>query len=181
MTDAAPPPAEQAVAVLAGHHVGVHVADLDRSLHFYRDLLGFEVAFEWNPREPYVGTLLGYPDPDLHAAVLRIPGSDLFLELADLRNVPRSPVDATSAPPGTCHIGLRVADVDWAYRYLTDHGVTSISEPVTPTIGPNRGGRAVYMLDPDGNRIELIESPRRFDDGMTDATGVTPTPSRRRA
>jgi hypothetical protein len=33
---------------------------------------------------------------------------------------------------------------------------------VTPTIGPNKGGRAVYMIDPDGFRIELIQTPRDF-------------------
>ena len=35
---------------------------------------------------------------------------------------------------------------------------------MTPTIGPNEGGRAVYMIDPDGVRIELIQSNRSFGD-----------------
>ncbi len=37
-------------------------------------------------------------------------------------------------------------------------GVKSVSPPVTPTIGPNKGGKAVYLIDPDGFRVELIQS-----------------------
>ena len=32
------------------------------------------------------------------------------------------------------------------------------------SIGPNRGGRAVYVIDPDGFRVELIETSRSFAD-----------------
>ena len=44
------------------------------------------------------------------------------------------------------------------YKVLRDQGVRTVSEPVTPTVGPNKGGKVVYILDPDGVRIELIES-----------------------
>ena len=33
-----------------------------------------------------------------------------------------------------------------------------------PTIGPNTGGRAVYMIDPDGIRVEFIQTARTFAD-----------------
>jgi hypothetical protein len=35
---------------------------------------------------------------------------------------------------------------------------------VTPTIGPNKGGRAVYLIDPDGFRVELIQTATSFGD-----------------
>jgi catechol 2,3-dioxygenase-like lactoylglutathione lyase family enzyme len=155
--------------------VGLHVADLERSLHFYRDLLGFEVVFQWNPQAPYIATLVGYPEPDLHAAVLRAPGSDLLLELSQFRRLRLEPVDAARALPGTAHIGFTISNLDEAYRQLTGHGVSSVSAPVTPTIGPNKGGRVVNVLDPDGIRVELIESSRRFDeyDAATDPENLT--------
>jgi hypothetical protein len=34
--------------------------------------------------------------------------------------------------------------------------------PVTPEIGPNKGGRIVYMIDPDGYRVELIQTSNSF-------------------
>ena len=47
---------------------------------------------------------------------------------------------------------------------LASAGVKSVSAPVTPTIGPNKGGRAVYLIDPDGFRVELIQTATSFGD-----------------
>lgn len=151
------------------HHTGLTVRSLERSVEFYRDVLGFEVAFAWNPQAPYIAELVGYPTVDLHSAILRIPGSDVFLELLEYRDVNGTqPVDSGNANPGTAHIAFAVDDLDALYRDLTARGVASVSPPVTPTIGPNRGGRAVYMIDPDGFRVELIESSRGFGEYQPD-------------
>lgn len=144
------------------HHTGLAVSDLERSLHFYRDVLGFELAFAWNPREEYIRTLIGYPKADVHAAILRMPGSDLFLELQEIRDVDGRSVDTGTANPGVAHLAFYVDDCDGLYADLTAKGVSAVSEPVTPTIGPNKGGRAVYMLDPDGVRLEFVQTARSF-------------------
>jgi lactoylglutathione lyase len=158
--------------ILSAQHVGLHVADLDRSLHFYRDLLGFDVAFQWNPDAPYIRTLIGHPNADVHAAILRQPGSTTLLELLNLRGTDGQPVDAASARPGTAHVAFTVTNLESLYKHLLANGVESVSAPVTPTIGPNKGGRAVYVLDPDGIRVELIETSRAFDtyDPATEGT-----------
>jgi lactoylglutathione lyase len=144
------------------HHIGLQVADLERSVGFYQGVLGFDVVFQWNPQAAYIGELVGYPDVDLHAAILRLPNSDMFLELLEYRNVERSPVDTSTANPGTAHIAFFVDDLDTLYARLRVWGVASVSAPVTPTIGPNIGGRAVYLKDPDGIRVELIQTRRTF-------------------
>ncbi|GAC1471017.1 MAG: lactoylglutathione lyase [Candidatus Dormibacteraceae bacterium] len=149
-------------AITRPHHTGLHVSDLERSLAFYRDLLGFELVFAWNPQAPYIGELVGYPDVDLHAAVVRPPNSEVFLELLEYRNVERTPVDTRNANPGTAHTAYYVDDLDGLYAELVAKGVKAVSPPVTPTIGPNAGGRAVYLIDPDGIRVELIETKRSF-------------------
>jgi lactoylglutathione lyase len=150
------------------HHTGLQVRDLERSVAFYRDLLGFDEVFAWNPRAPYIGELVGYPDVDLHAAVLRPPNSDVFLELLEYRNVDRTPVDTSTANPGTAHTAYFVDDLDALYADLVAKGVASVSPPVTPTMGPNKGGRAVYLLDPDGIRVELIQSATSFAEYVPD-------------
>lgn len=149
-------------AVTQAHHMGLQVRSLERSLGFYRDTLGFEVVFQWNPQAPYIAELVGYPGVDLHAAVLRIPGSEVFLELLEYRGVSREPVDTRTANPGTAHIAFFVDQLDELYAALRRRGVEAVSDPVTPTIGPNRGGRAVYLIDPDGIRVELIQTSRSF-------------------
>jgi lactoylglutathione lyase len=149
-------------SITKAHHTGFQVADLERSVAFYRDILGFEIAFAWNPQADYIRELVGYPGADIHAAILRLPGSDVFLELLEYRNVERTPVDTRTANPGTAHIAFFVDDLDTLYSDLTTRGVRSVSAPVTPTIGPNEGGRAVYLIDPDGIRVELIQTRRSF-------------------
>jgi catechol 2,3-dioxygenase-like lactoylglutathione lyase family enzyme len=149
-------------AITRPHHTGIQVSDLERSVAFYRDILGFEQVFAWNPRAEYIDTITGYSGVDLHSCVLRMPSSDVFLEILEYRGVDRAPVDTRTANPGTCHLAFFVDDCDALYAELTAKGVESVSAPVTPTIGPNLGGRAVYMLDPDGIRVEFIQTPRSF-------------------
>ena len=151
-------------AITRPHHVGLQVEDLERSVAFYRVVLGFELVFQWNPQAAYIRELVGYPDADIHAAILRLPDSDMFLELLEYRNCERSRVDTRTANPGTAHVAFFVDDLDALYEELASKGVASGSRPVTPTIGPNKGGRAVYLIDPDGIRVELIQTRRSFGD-----------------
>jgi lactoylglutathione lyase len=149
-------------AITRPHHTGIQVRDLETSVRFYRDILGFELVFQWNPQAEYIRTITGYPGADIHAAILRMPNSDIFLEILEYRDVEKTPVDTRTANPGTAHIAFFTDDCDGLYADLTAKGVTSVSAPVTPTIGPNEGGRAVYMIDPDGIRVEFIQSRRSF-------------------
>lgn len=161
-------------SITKAHHMGLQVADLDRSIAFYRDILGFEIAFAWNPQAAYIDELVGYPDVDLHAAILRLPGSDVFLELLDYRNVERTPVDTRTANPGTAHIAFFVDDLD-TLRGSRDSGRPLRVHAGHPDDRAQRGGPAVYMIDPDGIRVEL-QTRRSFADyaaeqGATAAEG----------
>jgi lactoylglutathione lyase len=144
------------------HHTGFTVKSIERSKAFYCGILGFELAFEWNPVFPYLRELVGYPTVDLLAAILRLPGTDVCLELLEYRNIEQAPVDMRNGNVGNGHIAFNVDHLDELYANLLKKGVTSVSKPVTPTAGPNKGGRAVYLIDPDSFRVELIESAQKF-------------------
>jgi lactoylglutathione lyase len=147
-------------------HTGFTVEDIDRSLAFYRDLLGMEVLWQRVCRAEYLGTIVGYPDVEMHQALLAIPGTTHTFELNDYRNVDRTPVEnPANANPGTAHLSLLVDDVRSFYDKLTEAGVTVINEPVGPTEGPNVGNLVMYVVDPDEIRVELIQGvpASRFD------------------
>lgn len=144
------------MSIVGAHHTAFQVADLERSMAFYRDLLGFEVVWERVNREEYVRKIVGYPQAELHQALLRFPGSDHCLELIDYRGVDRAPVDTSPPNPGTAHICLLVSDMRTVYDWLLAAGVRSVSEPVAVTSGANEGRLAVYMIDPDGFPVELV-------------------------
>jgi lactoylglutathione lyase len=144
-------------------HYGIQVADLDRSLAFYEHVLGFEVVGRWVKNEQFIQELVAYPGLEVHVAVLRVPGCESFFEILDYRNVERTPVDPATANPGTAHVCFYVDELDDLYERLLEAGVEFLSEPKTPLAGPNAGGRVVYLVDPDGIRIELLQTELTFD------------------
>ena len=145
------------MTVVGAWHTGFQVADLERALSFYRDLLGLEEVWRRVVTDAYIGTLVGYPGVELHQALLRIPGTGHCLELLDYRNVERAPVDTRTANPGTAHICLVVQGLAGLYERLLRAGVRFVSPPVVPTIGPNQGRLVAYMCDWDGIRVELLQ------------------------
>lgn len=145
------------MTIVGAQHTGLHVADLERSLVFYRDLLGLELVWQRSVTENYVQTIVGVPGAELRQAMLRIPGTDHHIELIDYRNVERQ--TAVAGPPhiGTAHVCLIVKRLRELHRRLVAEGVPSVSDPVVVPVGPNKGRVAVYMVDPDGFRVELLQ------------------------
>jgi lactoylglutathione lyase len=139
-------------------HFGIQVLNLERSLEFYRDLLGLEQIAHWVRDEDYNQKIVGYPGVTLNIAVMRLPKSETFMEIIEYQNVERTPVDTRTANPGTAHIAFYVDDLDETYARLTAAGVRSVSEVVEAT-RDLPGAKAVYMMDPDGIRVEFLESP----------------------
>jgi catechol 2,3-dioxygenase-like lactoylglutathione lyase family enzyme len=139
-------------------HIGIQVRDVDRSSRFYQEYLGLERVARFSMSEPYVQRIVGYhPDVTLEIALHAIPGSDVQLEILEYRGVEKRAFDPATANPGTAHFSLFVNDLDELYARLTAHGVEFVSEVQTSVGGPMKGSRIVYMKDPDGIRVELVQ------------------------
>jgi lactoylglutathione lyase len=151
-------PSTAANSIEGVSHFGIQVADLERSIAFYRDLLGLEMIAHWVRDQPYIQELVGYPGVELQVAVFRFPSSEAFLEVLEYRNVEKQAVDTSNANPGTAHFCLYVPDLDGLHERLLAAGVAFVSGVKSPTVGPNRGAKAIYMIDPDGIRVELLET-----------------------
>ena len=69
------------------HHHGFTVSDLDRSIPFYRDLLGLELVRVSERRNlPSYDQIIGHDDIVLHVAILRHPVNGFLLELCKYDN-----------------------------------------------------------------------------------------------
>jgi catechol 2,3-dioxygenase-like lactoylglutathione lyase family enzyme len=145
-------------AIIGTNHASFTVSDLSRTVAFYRDLLGFEVLRE-RPEiiHSYWRAEVGFPDAISRDAYLRIPGSDLCLELIEYQHPRGSPQNLTPNNPGSSHICYNVDDIQALFAKLKAAHVQFISEPTYLDAGPNKGGWALYMRDPDGIVVELFQ------------------------
>lgn len=115
-------------------HASVIIADLDASLHFYRDTLGLRI----NPSRPelgYPGAWLDIGDQQIH--LLQLPNPD--------------PVNGRPKHGGhDRHMALTVRDLDVLCAALEQAGVAYTLS--------RSGRRALFCRDPDGNALEFIEN-----------------------
>jgi lactoylglutathione lyase len=115
--------------------ITLYCADLDASLRFYRDRLGFTETFRY-PRD-------GAP---LHVE-LRLGGAVVALSTLDA--IAAYGLPATRGEP--FELALGADDTDAAVATLRADGVRVV---VAPMVAPN-GQRVAYLADPDGNRIRI--------------------------
>lgn len=137
------------------HHVGICVSDLEKSLRFWRDGLGFEatstpsVGSEWSDAMEIGGDL------EFSATFLRKDGFEF--ELLDYTTPrPFGDPSATRLQRGFTHFAVTVDDIDEVIEHLVAHGGTVI-ESTRTRVGEGRWAtELVFLADPDGVRIELI-------------------------
>jgi lactoylglutathione lyase len=152
---------DQSDTVVGLHHTGYTVRDLERSLHFYQDLLGCEVVARQEKQGGYLAAIVGYPDAHVRMAHLRAPVSghiiELFQYVSPAPDLPSGPLEPRNV--GTSHVCFVVSDLASVYERLLAAGVEFFSEPVAIDTGVNAGGRSLYLRDPDGIPMELFQLP----------------------
>ncbi|MCK2218230.1 FAD-binding protein [Actinomadura sp. ATCC 31491] len=147
----------RAIRVTALDHLVLNVADVDRSLRFYRDVLGLaaERVNEWRRGQ------VSFPSVRVDAATI-----------IDL-------VQRTRGESNVDHICLVVAPLDWAA--VIDAGILDVVEGPVVRSGARGDGRSVYVRDPDGNTVELRWYPQDLDPPPLDGELVRDPAARERA
>lgn len=114
----------------------IQVYDMPTAVHFYRDLLGFELV----THSPF------YAEGEFHWALLRLNGSEVMLNTAyDEGERPSQPERARIAAHGDTTLYFGCPDVDAAYQHLQQAGVES-----NPPSVAHYGMKQLYLKDPDG-------------------------------
>jgi catechol 2,3-dioxygenase-like lactoylglutathione lyase family enzyme len=154
--------------------VGMTVSDLNRSVAFFRDVLGFERVEEFEDQGRETELLTGVFGARTRTARMRL-GGDL-VELTEFL-APRGrpyPVDTRANDQWFQHVAIIVSDMDAAYRRLQAHGVAhaSAGPQRLPDWNLNAGGiQAFYFRDPDGHYLEVLQFPPGKGDPKWHATG----------
>jgi lactoylglutathione lyase len=118
-------------------HTCYRIADIDRSVDFYRRL-GFEELGRMPIRDEATNVFMG------------LPGDGARLELT-YNHGQDKPYDLGT---GYNHIAVALEDLDGALAGLAEQGIEPEKPPYTVSEG---GSRLCFVRDPDGYRIEIIE------------------------
>jgi catechol 2,3-dioxygenase-like lactoylglutathione lyase family enzyme len=155
----APPPAPAGEVVSVGNFAHI-VADLDRSLGFYRDVLGLTVTstIPFGPNEAVAR--FGHTEGgQSRVAVLKVPGLAMGIELIEYKDIERKAQSPRFFDAGAANIALRIRDLDSLFpkieKYPGVKVITAGGRPVTLTT-PNGVLHAVFVQDPDGFVVEML-------------------------
>jgi len=138
-------------------HVGICVADLDRSLRFYCEGLGFEHVASHDIDSVFADALEVPGDVELKSVFLAKGPVSIELLVWD-RPAPGGVPSSRRNLLGLTHLSFWVADVDATAAALTAAGGTVVES--TRTKSTDAAGNGAYLLfcaDPDGTRVELMQ------------------------
>jgi catechol 2,3-dioxygenase-like lactoylglutathione lyase family enzyme len=146
--------------IISADHTGITVPNLERSLAFWRDVLGFEISHTAHQTGELAKEITGVSGAELKLGVLKAPGGHKIELLEYLAPADRKYVSLRPCDVGSIHVALLVTDLDAVLERIAASGCKAAGEPQTLKTGPNAGKRVVYVRDPDGITIELMQSPK---------------------
>lgn len=133
-------------------HLGICVSDLERSLAFYRDALGFTEVGRFRDDHGYSSQLLELDDVRVEAVYLERDGWRIellcFAQPPVVGTGERRAINAL----GLTHLSFVVEDLEAALRAVVRHGGAVVEHTRM-----EMRSKAIFATDPDGTRLELIE------------------------
>ena len=145
--------------IISADHTGITVSSLERSLAFWRDLLGFEFSHTAHQKGELAEEITGVKGAEIKLAVLKAPGGHKIELLEYLAPADRKRADIRPCDVGSVHVALLVEDLDAVLERIAASDWKAAGKPQRLQSGPNAGKRVVYVRDPDGTTIELMEMP----------------------
>ena len=136
-------------------HIGITVKDMNKSLSFYRDTLGFTVAREMDESGPFIDSLSGLKDVKVKTVKLNAPspeGGMIELLCYQSHNSDVSFENITTC--GISHFALTVNNIESLYNKLRKLKIVFNCEP---KLSDDGGAIVTFCRDPENNLIELVQ------------------------
>jgi catechol 2,3-dioxygenase-like lactoylglutathione lyase family enzyme len=146
---------------ISADHTGITVSSLERSLAFWRDVLGFEFSHTAHQKGELAQEITGVEGAEIKLAVLRAPGGHKIELLEYLAPADRKRANLRPCDVGSVHVALLVEDLDTVLKGIAISGWKAAGKPQRLQSGPNAGKRVVYVRDPDGTTVEFMQPPER--------------------
>jgi catechol 2,3-dioxygenase-like lactoylglutathione lyase family enzyme len=134
-------------------HTGIVVADLEASLYFYCDLLGFQVVKHMEEFGDYIDDILSLHNAMISTIKMALPSGQM-IELLKYQSHPEEQKKRTVNEIGISHIAFTVKDLNIEYKKLKDHGIQFNSPP---QLSPDGYAKVAFCMAPEGTLIELVE------------------------
>jgi catechol 2,3-dioxygenase-like lactoylglutathione lyase family enzyme len=152
------------------------VIDLDKTVAFYRDVIGLE--FNRPPADfpnPGVAKLVNSPGVKLRLAMFKVPGAKYNLELTQFSAADRKAAQPMLTDPGAASLEFRVRDIEPILAALKKSGAPVITRSGKPVRvdGPDDKSLSIMVRDPDGYPVEVIQAPPLADAPEGNVHGVT--------
>ena len=146
-----------AFRIISADHTGITVSNLGQSLAFWRDVLGFEFSHIAHQTGELAEEITGVKGAELKLAVLKTPGGHKIELLEYIAPADRKRANIRPCDVGSVHVALVVEDLDGMLKHIAASGWQAAGKPQTLRTGPNAGRQVVYVRDPDGTTIELMQ------------------------
>jgi catechol 2,3-dioxygenase-like lactoylglutathione lyase family enzyme len=150
---------ETGLQIIRADHTGITVSNLERSLAFWRDVLGLKLSHTAHQTGELAREITGVSGSEIKLAVLKTPGGHKIELLEYLAPSDRKHADVRPCDVGHVHVALLVDDLDAILEKIAGAGWKAAGKPQTLKTGPNAGKRVVYVRDPAGTTIEFMQLP----------------------
>lgn len=137
------------------HHVGVIVQDMEKSLPFYTDILGFTIVDDYTNEGMQVSELVCHENALLHVVFMSVYGGKTLFELLEYKNPRAEDLNKNwcNNDFGIRHVTFEVEDCFGLYEKLCPLGVEFMAPPQKLP----EGNTVVYFKDYEGNILEFYQ------------------------
>lgn len=134
-------------------HIGIVVKDLEKQIHFYKNLLGFEIYYNELEKGNFLDTILKTKNTEINIIKLG-KFNQTIVELLKFKDNPSSNQINNINSFGYTHFALTVDNLNELYYFLLEKKVEFLSSPSLNNTGEFL---VCFCKDFENNLIELVE------------------------